>query len=88
VLFVLGHVRRMADLTSQSDALDAPCRNFSIAVSRPAVPILVMVLREDWLRRRITAFLLEMAVKFRQGLRSGDFAKALASYQSTHAITH
>lgn len=80
VLFVLGYVRRMADLTSRSDALDAPCSNFSLAVSRPAVPILVMVVREDWLRRRITAFLLDMAVRFRQSLQSGDFAKALASY--------
>jgi len=41
LLFVLGHVRRMADLTAQGEILDGSCRNFVIAMSRPAVPILI-----------------------------------------------
>lgn len=59
LLFVLGHIRRLADLSGPHGALDTYCRNFSIAVSRPAVPILVMILREDRLRRHLTGFLLD-----------------------------
>jgi hypothetical protein len=87
VLLVLGYVRRIADLTAPGGTLGEFGRNFSIAVSRPAVPILVMVLREDWLRRRIIVFLLDAAAKFRQGVRSGEFAKTLAHYQSGHPVT-
>jgi hypothetical protein len=82
LLFVFGYVRRMADLTEHADTLDVSCRNCSIALSRLAVPILVMVLRENWLRHRITGFLLEAASKFRHGMQSGDFAKELASYRA------
>jgi hypothetical protein len=73
LLFVFGHVRRMADLASPNHPLDAFCRNGSLALSRPAVPILIMVLREDWLRHRIMEYLFLAAVKVRQGMRSGVF---------------
>ncbi len=82
LLFAFGYVRRMADLTEQADTLDVSCRNCSIALSRLAVPVLVMVLREKWLRHCITGFLLEVASKFRHGMQSGDFAKELASYRT------
>lgn len=82
LLFVRGHVRRMADLTGQGENLDGSCRNFVIAMSRPAVPILIMVLREDWLRHCIMGFLLDAAVKFRQGMRNGEFDRALARQRS------
>lgn len=82
LLFVRGYIRWLADLSGPHDALDTYCRNFSLAVSRPAVPILVMILREDWLRRRITGFLLDTAVKFRQRMRSGEFADALTRHKS------
>ena len=78
LLFVRGHIRRLADLSGPHGALDTYCRNFSIAVSRPAVPILVMILREDRLRRHIAGFLLDTAAKFRQRMRSEEFAEALA----------
>ena len=82
LLFVRGYIRRLADLSGPLDALDTHCRNFSIAMSRPAIPIFVMILREDWLRHRITGFLLDTAAKFRQRMQSGEFVTALARYKS------
>ncbi len=82
LLFVRGYIRRLADMSGPHDALDKRCRNFSIVVSRPSIPILVMTLREDWLRRRITGFLLDAAAKFRQQMQGGEFVAALARYES------
>lgn len=82
LLFVRGYIRRLADLSDPNHSLDTHCRNFSIAVSRPGVPILVMILREDWLRHRTTEFLLDSAVKFRQWMRKGESADALARLRS------
>lgn len=78
LFFVIGYVQRLAKLSGHAGVLDAQCRNCVVALSRPAVPILVMVLREDWLRDRIIGFLLDAATRFRQGTRSGDFTRVLA----------
>lgn len=82
LLFVRGYIRWLADLSGPHGTLDTYCRNFSLAVNRAAVPILVMILREDWLRRRIAGFLLDTAVKFRQRMRSGEFADVLTRHKS------
>lgn len=81
VLFVIGYARRLIELSGCDDALDMLCRNFVITLSRPAVPILVMVMREDWLRARIIGFLLNAATRFRRGVQSGDFARTLAQHE-------
>jgi hypothetical protein len=81
LLFVIGYARRLAKLSGHDGALDLHCRNCVIALSRPAVPILVMVLREEWLRGRIVGFLLDIATKYRQGVRSGDLARELARHE-------
>ena len=69
--FVLGHLRRMAMSLPCSHEVDDLCGPVLIALGRPAIPILIMVLRDDMLRQKSIPFLLDLAVKVRGHLREG-----------------
>ncbi len=57
--FVFGYIRRIALAADCQDDLEEFGRRLLIMLGRPAVPILVAVLREDTLRHTIMLSLLE-----------------------------
>lgn len=61
VLFVFGYLRRFARAAESQDDVEELGRRLLIVLSRPAVPILIAVLREGALRRKIVSSLLDFA---------------------------
>jgi hypothetical protein len=69
--FVLGNIRRMVMSLPDSHDIDKQCGSLHIILGRPAIPILIMILGDDTLRRTTIPFLFDLAIKLRRHLRAG-----------------
>ncbi len=72
LLLIRGYIQRLVDLSGSSDALETHCPHFSIAMSRPTIPIIVIILREARLRSRIIESLFHILAKLRPQFRSEE----------------
>jgi len=67
VRYIFGHLRRLARTLPSLDAkqLEEFCRLLPIVFGRPAVPILIMILRDEARRREMVSILLSLGLQMR-----------------------
>jgi hypothetical protein len=86
VHLVFGHLGRLTRAAPNEGASQPEefCRPLPIVLGRPAVPILIMILRDDMRRRQFVPLLLELSLQMRRPLspqelesfRRGDYRGA------------
>lgn len=79
VHLVFGHLQHIAKSVESSRDAKEFCRPLLIAFGRPAIPILIMVLRQDAFRRRAIPYLLDLVIKARRQIRQG-WAPSIANH--------
>ena len=67
VLFVFAYLRRITRASESEERFEEFGRGLLIVLGRPAVPILIAVLRKDALRHKIMLSLLDIAKMIRLG---------------------